>query len=228
VLLHEKVVKEYETEVALEDIVAGLIQASDQEGTLSVEDTPVKSSAGQTEIKMSVSDAQRVINDWRAGAETIDERFLKAYRDRRDTHEEPSGLLWRKLEDNALSESFENCMKNPFEPQEKKDKQLCYLQLKLNEASVCNITDASYNKSLAISGREMTYGHFEKDEVISGWAEAFDLIDVELDREDSKTVYLEIVTPPELAYGTKGLPGRVEPNETLWFILAVKNETTVN
>lgn len=56
---------------------------------------------------------------------------------------------------------------------------------------------------------------FTADEVIEGWATVFALLGEELNSGD----ILELVIPPALAYGAKGVPGEVESDETLRFVI---------
>lgn len=74
-----------------------------------------------------------------------------------------------------------------------------------------NIFDSSYRRNQPAT--------FKLNQVIKGWTEGL--------RQMSEGSVWELYIPSDLAYGPGGIPGRIEPNETLIFkveLLSVKKE----
>ncbi|MFK7893363.1 MAG: FKBP-type peptidyl-prolyl cis-trans isomerase [Granulosicoccus sp.] len=242
VLIYENIVKDYASQVSIEDIAAGLKHADSAEGFELLPETVDLSPGSMSDRKMSVTAAQNIIDNWRAAPESVGERFVSSYKKLSETSEERSGLLWRRVDQqsfqdrdtetsaNAGFDKFERCMDKGAEADA--GKYVCFAQLEISENAVCDATEAMVDH-LEKSTTAIGYGQFQSDEVIAGWTEAFGILEKlaeastrqgtsENDRSQHKYNYLEVVVPPQLAYGAKGLPGKVDSNETLWFVMAVK------
>ncbi len=236
VLVYDSIIGDYAESVSVEDIAVGLKHASDRSvfqlsGIASIESNP---DAGLGDA-MSVSEARNIVAQWRPQSDQLGPRFLSEYKQRGS--QQKSGLLtnrWQLAKD-ELSQ-LSKCTANFLLPAEEGANQVCYLQVAIDSTAVCDMDSHVKN---AISGNSWTYGEFQQNNVIEGWVEAFKLLESEpLDRVDpsSSTTetqreaddnvelleVLEVVIPPELAYGKKGMVGRVGPDETLWFVMAIK------
>lgn len=236
VLVYDSIIGEYAESVSVEDIAVGLKHASDRSafqlsGIASIQSNP---DAGLGD-SMSVSDARNIVARWRPQSDQLGPRFLSEYKQRGT--QQKSGLLthrWQLAEDELAQLS--KCTSNFLLPAEEGAKQVCYLQVLIDSTAVCDMDNHVKN---AITGNSWTYGEFQQNNVIEGWVEAFRLLESEpLERADSSSTttdtqssaedtvelleVLEVVIPSELAYGKKGMVGRVGPDETLWFVMAIK------
>lgn len=235
VLLHDKLVEGYEKYTSTEDIVAGILHASSNQQYLLSETTQVllnnlpKSDPEQTNRTMSVQKAKSLVESWRSQEDSVGDRFIDEFKRAYRPIESDSGLLYmhRKLNEEE-AENFSQCFDRAFSTAEKNQVEVCFATVKIDESAVCDIAEQSSGSypSLKASDIELEYGSFHPDEVIDGWSEAFNIIDsselysAENDESNSFRNVLQIVVPPELAYGKKGISGRVVPNETLWFFIA--------
>ncbi len=236
VLVYDSIIGEYAESVTVEDIAVGLKHASDRSafqlsGIASIESNP---DAGLGD-SLSVSDARNIVARWRPQSDQLGPRFLSEYKQR--GKQQKSGLMthrWQLAEDELAQ--LAKCTANFQLPAEEGANQVCYLQMAIDSTAVCDMDNHVKN---AIAGKSWTYGEFQQNNVIEGWVEVFKLLESEplkragqsastadtQGKADDKVELLEVlevVIPSELAYGKKGMVGRVGPDETLWFLMAIK------
>ncbi len=238
VLVFDSIVKEYREFVAVKDIAAGLELASGSAFPLPITIEPDPDST----YSLSVAEARSIVTNWQPKSKNLDEEFLNEYK--QPGQQKDRGILTRraKLPVDG-SARLSECVENFLNSTEGGLKQVCYMQLPIGNESVCD-AEAHVAEALARPDAKWTYGEFNQDDVIAGWVEVFKLfknkpekfkheikslrkIDGGTPKEGAKPEkvsfnLLEVVIPHELAYGEKGMIGKVEPKETLWFLMAVR------
>lgn len=233
VLVYDSIVKDYSAFASVEAIAAGLQHASDRDQFALYNDAaiianPTTADAGSA-ASLSVNAARSYIENWRSQSDQLGERFLSEYRQRHGQSDQSELITNRRLLSKSEQEQFAKCTSRIQLSDSGDKKHVCYLQLSIDENAVCE-SDNTVKKALASVGNQqpLSYGVYSADEVIDGWAQAFELLEsnplkTTKGAEETANVVevLEVVIPPKLGYGNKGMGDKVSPNETLWFVMAV-------
>ncbi|MGQ7847341.1 hypothetical protein ACUNV4_22820 [Granulosicoccus sp. 3-233] len=235
VLMYDSIVRDYAEHVSVDDVAAGLRHARDRNGfPLPPMDRGDPEADPETDAvsgaSLSVADARHIVANWRPQTDQLDRRFLSEYKQR--GQQQNSGILTHRLTLDAREmDQLSACTANFLLAVDDGATQVCYLRLRIDSQAVC-ATETHVRDEIA--SKSWTYGAFQPDSVIEGWAEAFKLLtDEPLVREKADSdgdedpvervqEVLEVLIPPEMAYGRKGIAGKVGPEEALWFVMATK------
>ncbi len=231
VLMYDSIVSDYAEFVDVGDIAMGLLHASDRRQHALSGSARVEVDADTESVNaMSVADARSIVSQWQPQTDQLDQQFIAEYKQR--GQQQKSGILTHRLPLDASDETqLARCTANFLLTAEEDAMQVCYLQLGIDARSICDMEGKVKGD---IARGNWTYGEFQPDSVIEGWVEAFALLrKAPLEKAEAAAgdragdgamlgEVLEVVIPSDLAYGSKGMAGKVRPDETLWFVMAVK------
>lgn len=185
----------------------------------------------------SISDAEKTLASWQESSlSSVSENFIEAYQKHfSNTEISESGLLVREYESeihdsdeiNTVCEALRD--KNLRSDLDINTPVICFQRHKIERKTACLLGDEElpefpFNKDeMKVDQFPSRYFGLQRAyNVIEGWKETLDILESRLKEAEiagNSRPILEVIIPPDLAYGDDHVEESVTPGETLWFLV---------